>query len=66
RLALRAGSLAFTYCQVPIIYQRAAQPALSVLFADGSRRRQANLLLDAATSQAIFARTGAVTAILVG
>jgi hypothetical protein len=65
RLALRAGSLAFTYCQVPIIYQRATQPALTVVFADGSRRRQANLLLDTATSQAIFARTGAVKAILV-
>ncbi|HEV2209417.1 MAG TPA: hypothetical protein VG167_11615 [Verrucomicrobiae bacterium] len=66
RLALRAGSLAFTYCQVPIIYQRVAQPALTILFADGSCRRQADLPLDAAISQAIFERTGAVKAMLVG
>jgi hypothetical protein len=66
KLPLQAGMLAFTYCQVPVVYQLAAQPFLKLHFADGRRHQQDTLELDEATSRAIFDRTGAITSILCG
>jgi hypothetical protein len=60
-LPLEAGSLAFTYCQVPIIYRLASRRAMRVIFT--SPRRSINseqLHLDRETSRAIFDRSGVV------
>ena len=60
RLQLQAGSLAFTYCQIPIIYRLAKETSLLVSFADKSTLRFEELCLDAATSRLIFERAGKV------
>jgi hypothetical protein len=60
RLTLKPGELAFTYCQVPVIYRLASAPALAVLRADGQRSARPELQLDAPTSREIFQRTGAI------
>ncbi|RMG75959.1 MAG: hypothetical protein D6722_00145 [Bacteroidetes bacterium] len=60
-LELPVGSLAFTYCQVPVVYHLAQEPGLTVHYADGSHRQSPEAALDLATSQAIFRRSGEVT-----
>jgi hypothetical protein len=63
QLRLKAGELAFTYCQVPVIFRRARKTSLAVVRADGSRRSVETPCLDAATSREIFERTGKVARI---
>ncbi len=65
RLRLKTDSLAFTYCQTPVIYQLGRKDSLAVWFADGSRREGDKLRIDAETSRSIFERTGRVNRILV-
>ncbi len=60
-----AHGLAFTYCQVPVVYKVARDVGLVVRYADGTEDCIPGLRLDAATSQAIFERTGIVAAIQV-
>ncbi|MBK9519369.1 MAG: hypothetical protein IPO09_18895 [Anaeromyxobacter sp.] len=60
RLALEPGSLAFTLCQVPVVYHLGAEPRLAVTGADGAVRELPGDQLDEATSAAVFQRTGAV------
>jgi hypothetical protein len=62
-LRLKAGELAFTYCQVPIIYRRARENSLAVFRAKGARLPCQELRLDADTSRLIFERTGHVVRI---
>ena len=60
-LNLPAGALAWTFCQMPIVYELTDGPAgLTVCRADGSRQDVPGNTLDAATSQAIFQRTGEI------
>jgi hypothetical protein len=65
RLRLKAGSLAFTYCQTPVIYELGRKVSLAVCFADGSRREGETLCVDAEASRSIFERTGQVERIIV-
>jgi hypothetical protein len=65
RLRLKTGSLAFTYCGTPVIYQLGSKDSLAVWFADGLRRERDTLRLDAETSQSIFERKGGVDRIIV-
>ncbi len=60
RLDLPPGSLAFTLCQVPVVYHLSDQPRLVVTPASGEARPQQGDQLDEATSAALFQRTGAV------
>lgn len=64
---LEAGQLAFTYCQVPFIYQLSeqAQGHIEVMMNDDSVRLFDQLELDRNISQAIFARTGEVEKVVV-
>jgi len=55
---LKPGTLAFTVCQVPVVAHSAGPARIEVTRADGST--ETTLVLDAATSAAIFERTGAV------
>jgi hypothetical protein len=60
RIALDAGTLAFTLCQVPVVYHLAAERRLSVTAADGSARASDGDTLDEAASLELFRRTGRI------
>lgn len=66
KLRLKTGSLAFTYCQVPIIYELADKSRLTIAFADGKMERQDLLVLDKNVSRDIFERTGKIKFITAG
>jgi hypothetical protein len=60
-LALESGSLAFTFCQVPVVYRLTDDDArLDVTWRDGETRTFSGAFLDPLTSRAVFDRTGAV------
>ena len=65
-LRLQSGELAFTCCQVPVVFRRARKNSLAVLRANGARRQTEVLHLDAQTSREIFERTGKVARLEVG
>ena len=62
---LPAGALAFTYCQVPVIYQLAESESLAVTFKDGRLEKSETLALDPAASQQLFERTAQIEQIVV-
>ncbi|GIG40856.1 hypothetical protein [Cellulomonas phragmiteti] len=61
---LPAGALAFTFCQVPVVYRRVAgsgaTPTVVAHLADGTHVRGVAGALDADVSRRIFRRTGDV------
>jgi len=59
-IALEKDSLAYTVCQVPVVAHKAGAPRIVVTKADGSSLTVDALALDAATSAAIFDRTGTI------
>ncbi len=59
-LTLEKNTLAFTYCQVPIVYRLGDRELISVFFNDGSRAEFSGKSLDVSTSKKIFGRTDAV------
>jgi len=63
-LALPAGALAFTFCQVPVVYRRVDGPGavLRVVahLADGTRAEGVDGVLGADVSEQVFRRTGEV------
>jgi hypothetical protein len=65
RLRLQPGSLAYTYCQVPVIYRLGRQNGLCIFFNGKPTILCKELRLDAVTSQFIFNRTGRVSRIVV-
>ncbi len=66
-LPLPAGSLAFTFCQVPIVYERIqGGPRVRITLADGSTREHAGDTLDAELAETLFTRTGHIERIRVG
>ena len=63
-LTLEPGTLAFTFCQVPVVYRSTDGAAkVAVVRSDGTTERFDGAFLDAATSRAVFERSGAVTRI---
>jgi hypothetical protein len=62
-IPLEAGTLAFTLCEVPVVYRRRPEAAIAVVGRDGGVRRTPGDRLDPATSAAVFGRTGDVAAI---
>jgi hypothetical protein len=58
RLDLPAGSLAFTLCQVPVVYRLDGPPRLLVTEAGGACHELAGDTLDRDRSAALFGRTG--------
>ncbi len=61
-LEVPAGSLAFTWCQVPIVYRLAADrtPGITLTLSDGDTRRYADATLAVEDSAALFRRTGRI------
>ncbi|MBT8323390.1 MAG: hypothetical protein KJO94_07925, partial [Eudoraea sp.] len=63
QLDLEPGSLAFTYCQVPVVYQLADLEGMEITFSDGSKAARETHELDAEISRKVFDRTGEVAMI---
>jgi hypothetical protein len=59
-LNLERDTVAFTYCQVPVVAHRSGPPHIRVTFADGISQLVDGLKLDAATSAAVFDRLGTI------
>ncbi|WP_438965189.1 hypothetical protein [Flavobacterium sp.] len=59
-ITLAENSLAFTYCQIPVIYKIANQKAIEVHFNDGTSTKSESLQLDLETSKHVFGRTGTI------
>jgi hypothetical protein len=61
-IELPGNSLAFTWCQVPIIYRldNAAEPSIQLQMKDGAERRFSRLTLPAEESCALFERDGRI------
>jgi hypothetical protein len=59
-LDVGAASIAFTWCQVPVVYnlRSSGAPALSVTLRDGSRQEFDGMALPATLSSEIFRRSG--------
>ncbi len=60
---LEKNSMAFTYCQVPVIYKIAPAIELKVSYKNGNVDTAKSLELDAILSQKIFNRTGEIVQI---
>ena len=63
RRLLQRGELAFTYCQVPVIYRLAKKNSLTVVLANGAKQPAEKPRLNSTTSREIFERTGKVARI---
>jgi hypothetical protein len=66
-ITVPAAGLAFTWCQVPIVYQlrAAGQPSLTVTLQDGSTRLLSQLSLPADLSSELFCRSGRIRQVAV-
>jgi hypothetical protein len=60
QLLLKPGELAFTYCQVPVVFRRAGVNSLKLFFVDGSTQQCSQLQLDIKFSRSLFERTGQI------
>ena len=59
-LALEAGTLAFTYCQVPVVYRRGEKEGLTLYLRDQTVQELNGSVLDPGLSREIFARSGKI------
>jgi hypothetical protein len=64
-ITLEKGSLAFSVCQVPIVYKIAETNAIEVKFKNGKTETFSTLTLNNELSQKIFQRTGEVIQVTV-
>lgn len=62
-LQLNSQSIAFTYCQVPIVYTLADNENLKINFTDGTARVIKTLCLDHELSESLFNRNGTIAQI---
>lgn len=65
-VAVPPGGLAFTLCQVPVVYEPADAATVSLTRADGSVEAHAGVELPKEASREVFLRTGTISAIRVG
>ncbi|MEM7104835.1 MAG: hypothetical protein AAF502_16985 [Bacteroidota bacterium] len=61
---LGTGSLAFTYCQVPVIYSKSDNPTLTVSMSNGEQFTRESPSLTLIESHAVFNRTGEISKII--
>jgi hypothetical protein len=60
---LEINSLAFTYCQVPVLYHLSEEQRILLNFKDGSKQKIIGESIDVLNSSEIFRRTGEITQI---
>jgi hypothetical protein len=65
RIDLPAGSLAYTFCQTPIVYRASDKTKIEVHFSDGKMTEIQGNQLELETSQHIFKRDNAVEKVFV-
>ena len=65
-IELQAGSLCFTYCQIPVVYSISESNSMEVVFGDQTTSKFGHLELDESISEKIFRRNGEVSKINVG
>ena len=65
-VAVPDGGLAFTLCQVPVVYGPAAEPSVTVEYADGRAELNSGDCLPPRASQEILSRSGWIAAVRVG
>ena len=63
KIQLEKGSLAFSVCQVPVVYTIAASNQMEIQYNNGTSKTMDSLALDANESQKIFARKGEISLI---
>jgi transcriptional regulator len=64
-ITLDKGSLAFTVCQVPIIYKNGDKNQVEVQYKDGKIEVVSSLTLNHENSQKIFSRSGEIVQVTV-
>ena len=62
---LPSGSMAYTFCQVPVIYHAGVDEKIDILFADGTSRVVFGHMLGTEISQHVFRRDGQVSQVSV-
>jgi hypothetical protein len=62
-ITLEPGSLAYTYCQVPVIYRRSEERRIMLTFSNGKSRTVAGDTLDRKQSASLFRREGYIARI---
>lgn len=65
-LKLAPGSLAFTFCQVPIVYCFYSGSTIEIFFSDGSQSKINGNELDPEISQHLFNRNGLIDHLIIG
>ncbi|MFD2185610.1 hypothetical protein ACFSJT_02315 [Aquimarina celericrescens] len=65
QLQLYKHELAFTYCQVPIVYSLSGENSLEITYSDGSIISHSGLKLDTVIGQKLFKRTDEIESIKV-
>lgn len=65
-LEVPENALAFTFCQVPVVYRLSEEPNLEIHFSDGSVTSEKATGLNQSNSDAIFRRTGSILWLSVG
>jgi len=65
KIEMEEGCVAFTFCQVPVIYSLASKNSLTVKYKDGKSIETESLALDAQTSTSIFERKGEIERIFI-
>jgi hypothetical protein len=65
-VAVPDGGLAFTLCQVPVVYGPATEPSLTVEYADGRAEVNSGDCLPILASQEILSRSGRIATVRVG
>ena len=59
-LQLYKHELAFTYCQVPVVYSMSGEDSIEIYYKNNDSKTFSDLKLDTETSQKLFKRTGEI------
>ncbi len=65
KLDLQPNSMAFTFCQVPVVYKKSGKTGIKVTFSSGDNENINGLNLNRNVSRKIFNRTGEIELIIV-
>lgn len=64
KIEVPKNGLAFTYCQIPIIYQITNKKGLNIIYSDGSIKNSKDSFLNILDSKDLFKRSGKIESIL--
>ena len=65
QIELEAGSVAFTYCQIPIVYKSSSKKGLRIVMGNEETLKMDTLDLGSDLSRKVFRRTGQIDQITV-